>query len=180
MFENSELPLNSNQLDCAMVVGIDDYLMTYEHEQSEIEDFIASLDRPLSSSALEVDPEGSRQHTVAAHSAPWQNCFDLTWSTEASSAELKREVDTTSDFRTSDGAIFKVKRAACALKITKVGIPPKSRTVPKQAKPKAPEENPTERRRIQNREAQRRYRERHMLASYRRLGANFFAYNCLV
>ena len=166
-----------------MAVSIDDYLMTYEHEQSEIEDFIASLDRPLYMSALKVD----LQQTMAEYHASWQDCFDLTWSTEASSAELKREADAAFESCapsqgaiSSQGAIFKVKRAACVLKITKVGIPPKSRTVPKQAKPKASEENPTERRRLQNREAQRRYRERTMLASYRRLGANFRAYNCLI
>ena len=154
----------------AMSVDIDEYLMTYEHKESGIEDFIACLDLPISSSEQIFD---THQVTVC-------DCSQPSFASQPSFSEVygnpesrKQDQHFESICNISPCGSKRLRSEAAHL----ADVRPKRRMVCKAASPKEPVEDPSERRRQQNREAQRRRRERHMLASYRKCTAIFLSMN---
>jgi hypothetical protein len=155
----------------AMSVDIDEYLMTYEHKESGIEDFIACLDLPISSSEQIFD---THQVTVF-------DCSQPSFASQPSFSEVYGNPESRKQDQhfesicniSSPGGSKRLRSEAAHL----ADVRPKRRMVCKAASPKEPVEDPSERRRQQNREAQRRRRERHMLASYRKCTAIFLSMN---
>jgi hypothetical protein len=172
--------LDTNVLTCpADSKGIDDYLMTHEHEESYIEEFLANLDLPIVMSPPALDQNTS---TVCSPAAPMpalsKQSHDtilrerLKQTTEASChlVETPHAVQHLNFIRIGTG----LKRPEGFHTDIKNNIQPKKRNLQQPKKAQLPEETPGERRRQQNREAQRRYRERQMLETYRRLRESFY------
>ena len=141
-------------------VGIDDFLLNYRHHQSSIQDFMSSLDEPM--------PIVSKRNVLVASTSSGESV--------SSSPEFEIESDTSSLEPAAPKAIIQTTQIANsrfgkveACKTISKALQPRKTIGCKQA---LTEKEKDERRRIQNREAQRRYRERHMLEAYRKASSN--------
>ena len=139
-----------HEMNKASSTGIDDFLLNYKHHQSSIQDFMSCLDDPFTASL-----------GVGALDKTWELTFYGKGATSSS------EVDFDSD--SSGRESKKSKLGTASRQVTRRTLQPKKTIDRKQA---LTAEEKDGRRRFQNREAQRRFRERHMLEAYRNASAN--------
>ena len=150
---------------------IDDFLINYTHHQGSIQEFLSCLDRGEEYSNVAVKGEEPNQSNCDdSTQPPLQSTSSLV---ETSSALPPIDIDSepSSLVFTAAAHTKHPKSRACraAGKITCKAIHPKKTIDQKQT---LTEEEKDERRRFQNREAQRRFRERHMLEAYRKASSN--------
>jgi hypothetical protein len=135
--------------------SVDDFLLNYRHHQSTIQEFISCLD----------DSPGASRSNCALDSIMISGAkFHDKGSTSFSDADIDSD---------SSGMESTTKQPSTATRqVIRRALQPKKAIDRKQA---LSAEEKDERRRFQNREAQRRFRERHMLEAYRKASSNLQA-----
>ena len=147
--------------------SVDEFLMDCIHTQMYIEDFISSLDRPVSMSyssrnewttftTCESEPEDTRRIQVSV-----AGLNSLNSNAERCNVNF-------------GGQSRKFQSATISMvgRIQKESGSSGKKLTHKFNKPKLSAQEREERRKIQNREAQRRYREKNMLIVYRKISAH--------
>jgi hypothetical protein len=137
----------------SLPMGIDDFLLNYRHHQSTIQEFMSCLDNSSTASRS----TGALDSIMTSELASPDKY--LTSSSEA---------DLDSDSSGMESAT-KPHIGAPSRQVIRRALQPKKAIDRKQA---LSAEEKDERRRFQNREAQRRFRERHMLEAYRKASSN--------
>ncbi len=128
-------------------LGIDDFLLDYKHHQSSIQDFMSCLD-------------GS---SAASRSTDALDSFMPSEPTFHDKGSASTEVDFDSESNKKSNQDTSSHKVVCRARQSKKTIGRKQALT---------SEEKDERRRLQNREAQRRFRERHMLEVYRKASSN--------
>jgi hypothetical protein len=132
-------------------MAIDEFLLNYRHHQDSIQDFMSCLDD------THLTLRGTRALDPIVMS-------DFTLSDEPSTSSSEVEFD--SD---SSGVESPRKPCSASRQVIRKALQPKKTMDHKHT---LTAEEKDERRRFQNREAQRRFRERHMLEAYRKASSN--------